>query len=157
MEEKYEHPIYKHCNEKEADAIAWAFVNKEKMVKFPYKYTSIGPDEVRINVLYAGLCQSDVHTVRGDWGPVPYPIAPGHEIIGEVCLTGSEVKRFKKGDLVAFGVFRHHCGECKYCKSGKEEICINSPDHGTYGKYWGGYSSKSFIFYFSTFSSSTTT
>ena len=102
MTEKYEHSIYKHCDIKEADGVAWAFVNKDKMVQFPFKFPPVGDDEIRVNVLYAGLCQSDVHTVRGIWGPCPYPIAPGHEIVGEVSLVGKNVKDFKKGDIVGY-------------------------------------------------------
>ena len=100
MTENYEHSFYKHCDIKEADGVAWAFVNKDKMVEFPFKFAGLGDDDVRINVLYAGLCQSDVHTVRGIWGYCPYPIAPGHEIVGEVSLVGKNVKNFKKGDIV---------------------------------------------------------
>ena len=101
--EIYEHPLYKHCkDEKEADAIAWAFVNSKKMVRFPFKFPELGPQEIRANVLYAGLCHSDVLTVRSLWGPASYPIAPGHEMVCEVSQVGSEVKDFKKGDLVGF-------------------------------------------------------
>ena len=96
MTENYEHSFYKHCDIKEADGVAWAFVNKDKMVEFPFKFAGLGDDDVRINVLYAGLCQSDVHTVRGIWGYCPYPIAPGHEIVGEVSLVGKNVKISKK-------------------------------------------------------------
>ena len=62
--EVYEHSLYKHCEEKDADAIAWAFVNSKKMVRFPFKFPELGPNEIRANVLYAGLCHSDVLTVR---------------------------------------------------------------------------------------------
>ena len=139
MTESYEHELYKHCDIKEADAVAWAFVNKDKMVQFPFKFPEIGPEEVRVNVLYAGLCQSDVHTVRQTWGPCKYPIAPGHEIIGEVSLVGKDVKDFKKGEIVGFGVMRDCCEKCKFCKKGKEHLCREGDDNFTYGKYWGGY------------------
>ncbi len=98
MSDNYEHPLYQHCDIKEADGVAWAFINKEKMIKYPFKFPEISPDEIRINVLYVGLCQSDVHTVREKWGPCQYPIVPGHEIIGEVSMLGNEVKDFKKGE-----------------------------------------------------------
>ena len=139
--EIYDHPLYKHCKEeKEADAIAWAFVNSKKMVRFPFKFPAIGPNEIRANVLYAGLCHSDCMTVRSLWGPAPYPIAPGHEMVCEVSQVGSEVKDFKKGDLVGFGTQRDCCDKCKWCLRGEEEVCPNVEERGTYGKYWGGYS-----------------
>ena len=90
------------------------------MVQFPFKFSEVGPDEIRINTLYAGLCQFDVHTVREIWGPCMYPIAPGHEIIWEVSIVGSNVKDFKKGDLVGFGTLRDCCEKCEYCLKGKE-------------------------------------
>ena len=94
MSENLEHPLYKFCDIKEADGVAWAFINKTKMIQYPFKFPEIASDEIRINVLYVGLCQSDVHTVREVWGPCQYPIAPGHEIIGEVSLVGNDVKDF---------------------------------------------------------------
>ena len=139
--EIYEHPLYKHCkNEKEADAIAWAFVNSKKMVRFPFKFPALGPNKIRANVLYAGLCHSDFMTVRSLWGPAPYPIALGHEMVCEVSQVGSEVKDFKKGDLVGFGTQRDCCDKWKWCLRGEEEVCPNVQERGTYGKYWGGYS-----------------
>ena len=83
--EVYDHPLYKYCkNEKDADAVAWAFVTSKKMVKFPFKFPELKPNEIRANILYTGLCHSDVLTVRSLWGPSPYPIAPGHEMVCEV-------------------------------------------------------------------------
>jgi len=70
--ESYNHKLYKHCDIKEADAVAWAFVNKEKMVKFSYKLPPLEPKMLRANILYTGLCMSDVHTVRGHWGEISY-------------------------------------------------------------------------------------
>ena len=137
MTENLEHPLYRHCDIKEADGVAWAFINKDKMIKYPFQFPEIAPDEIRINVLYAGLCQSDVHTVREVWGPCQFPLVPGHEIIGEVSLIGSEVKDFKKGEIVGFGTMRDCCGNCKFCKKGKENLCLDADF--TYGLYWGGY------------------
>ena len=137
MSENLEHPLYKFCDIKEADGVAWAFINKTKMIQYPFKFPEISSDEIRINVLYVGLCQSDVHTVREVWGPCQYPIAPGHEIIGEVSLVGNDVKDFKKGEIVGFGTMRDCCENCKYCKKGKENLCLDGDF--TYGLYWGGY------------------
>ena len=82
--ETYEHNIYKYCKEeKDADAVAWAFVNPKKMVKFPFKFPELKPNEIRANILYSGLCHSDVLTVRSEWGPAKYPIAPGHEMVAK--------------------------------------------------------------------------
>ncbi len=139
--EYYDHDLYKYCkDEKEADAVAWAFVNPKKMVKFPFKFPELKPNEIRANILYAGLCHSDVLTVRSEWGPAKYPIAPGHEMVAEVSLVGSEVKDFKKGDLVGFGTRRDCCEKCDYCLQGRENLCTDVKDRGTYGHYWGGYS-----------------
>ena len=77
-----------------------AFINKTKLIQYPFKFPVIDSDEIRINVYYVGLCQSDVHTVREVWGPYQYTIAPGHEIIGEVSLFGCNVKDFKEGEIV---------------------------------------------------------
>ena len=140
LPEKYDHPLYKHVKEeKDADAVAWAWVNKDKCVKFPFKFPPLGPKELRANVLYAGLCHSDVLTVREGWGPAPFPLAPGHEIVAEVSQVGSEVKNYKKGDLVGFGTFRDACEKCRFCKEGREELCGECKDPYTYGTYWGGY------------------
>ena len=106
------------------------------MVRFPFKFPAVGAKELRANILYPGLCHSDVLTVREQWGPTTFPIAPGHEIIAEVSQVGSEVKNFKKGDLVGFGTMRDCCGKCENCKEGKEEICTTEGEHFTYGKYW---------------------
>ena len=142
--ENYEHKHYTHKKDmKDADAVAYAFVNDKKAVFFPYKQPELRPDEIRANILYAGLCLSDSKTVRSKWGPAKYPIAPGHEIIGEVVELGKDVKDFKKGDKVAFGTMRHCCGECKYCKLEKEPLCNNpKEDKFTFGEYWGGYSTQ---------------
>lgn len=142
--ELYNHPLYKYCeNEKEADALAWAFINKEKMVRFPFKFPEIKEDEIRVNVLYVGLCLSDVMSVRSLWGNYKYyPIAPGHEIIGEVSIIGSKVTEFKKGDLVGFGTRRYFCGHCSACSRGIEPACENFGDRQTYANHWGGYATQ---------------
>jgi D-arabinose 1-dehydrogenase-like Zn-dependent alcohol dehydrogenase len=144
-DEKYTHDLYTHVHDKkDADAVAWAFVNKDKFVEFPFKFPELKPNELRANVLYAGLCHSDSLHCRGKWGGCPYPVAPGHEIIAEVSQVGSEVTKFKAGDKVAFGTLREICGECRYCKKGQGEPLCESPlvHRFTYGVYWGGYGTQ---------------
>jgi D-arabinose 1-dehydrogenase-like Zn-dependent alcohol dehydrogenase len=144
MAEHFTHDLYKHTeNIADADAVAFAFVNKEKAVAFPYKQVDLAPHELRANVLYAGLCHSDSLSVRSKWGQASYPLAPGHEIIGEVSEVGADVKDFKKGDKVAFGTLRAVCGDCKYCNINKEPLCQEVKEEKfTYGYHWGGYSTQ---------------
>ena len=145
-EESYSHPLYTYTpNMKEADAVAWAWVNKEKVVKFPFKFPALGGNEIRANVLYVGLCHSDIFHVRDLWHsvmPTTYPLVPGHEFICEVAEIGSNVVGFKKGDKVGFGTKRACCGKCSVCLSGDDELCSDVQDDLTYGKYFGGYSTQ---------------
>lgn len=147
--EKYDHELYKHVKDIEkADAVAFTNVNPEKQVFFPYKQPILGDDEIRANVLYCGLCQSDVHSVRELWFKgMYYPLTPGHEIVAQVSEFGKNVKGFKKGETVAFGTIRNSCKNCKNCSESLENICLNTPMFGkeeklTYGYHWGGYSTQ---------------
>lgn len=92
----------------------------------------VGPHDVLIEIKYAGICHSDIHTVRGDWGPQSYPLAPGHEIAGIVSQTGSAVTRHAVGDRVGVGCMVNSCGECANCQSGEEQYCL-AGNTGTYG------------------------
>ena len=138
----YAHAHYTHVkDEKEADGVAWAFLNKDEFVKFPFKFEALGDDELRANIIYTGLCASDSHTGRSKWGPANYPIAPGHEIVAVVSQVGKNVKKFKVGDRVAYGPFRDSCDQCKDCKRGDDNLCLNmGSKKGIYDEYWGGYS-----------------
>ncbi|MFJ5760854.1 NAD(P)-dependent alcohol dehydrogenase [Neobacillus sp. NPDC093182] len=118
----------------------------------PFKLTTIErrelqPLDVLIEIKYAGICHSDIHSARGEWGPVNYPFVPGHEIAGIVSQIGSEVTKFSVGDRVGVGCMVDSCGECVHCHEGEEQYCLNGMT-GTYGsidKYGqytqGGYSS----------------
>lgn len=142
---KKEHSIYKYTEDVgKADAVAWAFTDKDSFEKFPFTFPELKKDEIRANILYAGLCLSDSKSGRSKWGPANYPLAPGHEIIAEVSEVGEDVKDFKKGEKVAFGTLRKVCESCKYCNIGKEPLCIGLefPEKMTYGKYWGGYATQ---------------
>ena len=91
----------------------------------------VGPKDVLIRIAYAGVCHSDIHTVRGEWGPQQYPLTVGHEIVGVVEETGNEVTLHKVGDRVGVGCMVDSCRECANCKQGEEQYCLNG-NTGTY-------------------------
>ncbi|MBB6372156.1 NAD(P)-dependent alcohol dehydrogenase [Chryseobacterium shigense] len=105
--------------------------------------------DVEIEILYCGVCHSDLHTARNDWGGSLYPVVPGHEIVGRITNVGSEVSKFKVGDLAAVGCMVDSCGHCNSCKEDLEQYCLNGFT-GTYngqdkhlgGHTFGGYSQK---------------
>lgn len=107
------------------------------------------PHDVVIEILYCGVCHSDLHTARNEWGGTVYPCVPGHEIVGRVMATGSAVKKYNKGDLAAVGCMVDSCRECDNCKKGLEQYCRNGMV-GTYngkekdgsGITYGGYSKQ---------------
>lgn len=92
-----------------------------------------GPTEVYFEIAYAGICHSDIHTARGEWGETLYPLVAGHEIAGIVTEVGSEVTQFKAGDRVGVGCFIDSCRECEMCRAGDEHFCTGRP--GTIGTY----------------------
>ncbi len=106
-----------------------------------------GPHDVQIQILYCGVCHSDLHTVRNEWHGTTYPCVPGHEIIGRVMKAGAQVKKFKEGDIAAVGCLVDSCRTCESCKDGLEQFCengmtftYNSPDKHTGSTTYGGYS-----------------
>ncbi|HEX7458187.1 MAG TPA: NAD(P)-dependent alcohol dehydrogenase [Ginsengibacter sp.] len=107
------------------------------------------PHDVQIDILYCGVCHSDLHTVRNEWGGTIYPVVPGHEIVGRVTKVGEHVKKYKVGDLVGVGCLVDSCRECDNCKEGLEQYCSNGMV-GTYngqekdgsGITYGGYSKQ---------------
>ena len=104
----------------------------EALVPTTIERRDVGAHDVLIEIKYAGICHSDIHTVRGDWGPQSYPLAPGHEIAGIVTEIGSEVSRHKVGDRVGVGCMVNSCGECGNCRKGEEQYCLKGMT-GTYG------------------------
>jgi alcohol dehydrogenase (NADP+) len=105
------------------------------------------PNDVQLEILYCGVCHSDLHQVRDEWGGTVYPCVPGHEIVGQVVKTGRDVKKFKEGDLAAVGCLVDSCRVCENCRDGFEQFCTegwvltyNSPDKYTGGVTKGGYS-----------------
>jgi len=91
----------------------------------------VGAKDVRIDIRWAGICHSDIHTVQGDWGPTQYPLTVGHEIVGTVAEIGSDVTKFAVGDRVGVGCLVNSCGECANCEAGEEQYCLNG-NVGTY-------------------------
>ncbi len=114
----------------------------------------VGPTDVEFDILYCGVCHSDLHTARNEWAtwPTIYPCVPGHEIVGKVTKVGSKVTKFKAGDTVAVGcMVDTTCGTCPSCSEGLEQYCetggtaftYNSPDpRGTAPATYGGYASR---------------
>jgi uncharacterized zinc-type alcohol dehydrogenase-like protein len=108
-----------------------------------------GPREVQIEIRYCGVCHSDIHQARDEWGRGIFPMVPGHEIVGEVSAVGNEVTKFKVGDTVGVGCFVDSCRECVSCKEGEEQYCsggmtgtYNSVERGTRTPTYGGYSTR---------------
>jgi uncharacterized zinc-type alcohol dehydrogenase-like protein len=107
------------------------------------------PHDIQIDILYCGVCHSDLHTVRNEWGGTVFPAVPGHEIVGRITKTGNHVTKFKEGDLAAVGCLVDSCRECTNCKEGLEQYCLNG-SVGTYngkdkhsgGVTYGGYSKR---------------
>jgi uncharacterized zinc-type alcohol dehydrogenase-like protein len=106
----------------------------------------IGPRDVRIDIRYCGICHSDIHFTRGEWGEVPYPAVPGHEITGIVSAVGAEVSRHAVGDRVGVGCMVNSCRECENCRKGDEQYCLpgNTQTYGSTDRdgtiTYGGYS-----------------
>ncbi|GAA5019999.1 NAD(P)-dependent alcohol dehydrogenase [Terrabacter aeriphilus] len=86
---------------------------------------AVGSNDVLIEIEFAGICHSDIHTVNGDWGPQPFPVVPGHEIVGRVTEVGSAVTRHAVGDRVGVGCMVNSCGECVNCQAGDEQYCTD--------------------------------
>jgi uncharacterized zinc-type alcohol dehydrogenase-like protein len=119
---------------------------KEPFAKTTIQRRETGPNDIVIAISYAGICHSDIHTAREEWGTANFPLVPGHEIVGIVEAVGSEVTRHAVGDRVGVGCMVNSCGECAQCTRGEEQFCLNG-SVGTYnsldrdGTYTaGGYS-----------------
>ncbi|TBX68698.1 NAD(P)-dependent alcohol dehydrogenase [Flavobacterium silvisoli] len=107
------------------------------------------PNDIEIEILYCGVCHSDLHTARNDWGFTTYPTVPGHEIVGKVTRVGSAVTKLKVGDVAAVGCLVDSCRTCSSCKQDLEQYCLNgwvgtynSEDKHLGGMTYGGYSEK---------------
>ena len=119
-----------------------------RFAPFSFERRNPGPNDVAIDILFCGVCHSDLHTARAEWGGTLYPCVPGHEIVGRVSSLGVEVTKFEVGDLVGVGCMVGSCGHCPSCHEGEEQYCETSGMIGTYngpdpvlgGHTFGGYS-----------------
>lgn len=118
-----------------------------KLTPFRFERRELRNNDVAIEILFCGVCHSDLHTVNGDWGPQPYPLVPGHEIVGVVTSVGADVKNYKPGDKVAVGCMVDSCQHCDQCEHHEEQFCRNgmtptygAPDRITGETTQGGYS-----------------
>ena len=120
---------------------------KAALVPYEFKRRDLGPCDVGFTIEYAGICHSDIHQVREEWGTALFPMVPGHEIAGRVTHIGSKVSQFKIGDRIGVGVFIDSCRKCSNCLKGLQQYCLEGMT-GTYNGYernsqtiaFGGYS-----------------
>lgn len=117
------------------------------LAPFTFERRDPGPTDVRIDILYCGVCHSDLHQARNEWHNTLYPCVPGHEIVGRVAAVGDAVTRFKVGDLAGVGCMVDSCRECASCQEGLEQYCergfigtYNGEDRHGGGHTFGGYS-----------------
>jgi alcohol dehydrogenase (NADP+) len=118
------------------------------LAPFKFDRRDPGPHDVQIDILYCGVCHSDIHQARNEWGNSIYPMVPGHEIVGRVTAIGGHVKGFKVGDLAGVGCLVDSCRTCSQCEAGEEQFCENGST-GTYNSKdkegnvtYGGYSTQ---------------
>ena len=126
-----------------------AFSHDTPLAPFTVERREPGPNEVSIDILYCGVCHSDIHTARNEWRGTTYPVVPGHEIVGRVTSTGPSVTRFREGDLVGVGCFVDSCRRCPNCQAGEEQFCdngvtwtYNSKERLSLEPTYGGYSTS---------------
>ena len=138
-----EHRLYRRVLDiSRADACAWVFTSPTTIQKYFYLHPGLAAHDVRIRVMFAGISRSDSFAARGLWGPIPYPLCAGEEIVGEVIAVGPLVTKFKIGDKVLYGPTRYSCGTCAYCLEMRTNLCPYTPRlvKDTYGSFWGGFS-----------------
>jgi uncharacterized zinc-type alcohol dehydrogenase-like protein len=116
---------------------------------FNFERREVGANDVLIKIQFCGICHSDIHQVRDEWGGSIYPMVPGHEIVGRVAQVGADVKKFKEGDYAGIGCFVDSCRNCENCAEGFEQFCLkqaaqtyNSTEMDRKTPTYGGYSSQ---------------
>ena len=106
---------------------------KKPLVPYEFDRRDLGAHDVALDIAYAGICHSDIHQAREEWGPAIFPMVPGHEIAGTVTSIGSSVTKFKVGDKIGVGVFVDSCRNCENCKQGLQQYCLEGMT-GTYNQ-----------------------
>jgi alcohol dehydrogenase (NADP+) len=126
-----------------------AMAASESLVPWDFTRRSPRPHDVLVEILYCGVCHTDIHFVRNDFGMSAYPLVPGHEIVGKVTQVGAHVKKFKAGDTVGIGCLVDSCRDCANCKDDMEQYCLNgatwtysAPERNGDGVTYGGYSNQ---------------
>ncbi len=125
-----------------------AHSSESDLVPYSFERRDLRADDVEIEILYCGICHTDIHHVRGDWGPEEYPMVPGHEIIGRVLKVGEDVTKFSVGQSVGVGCLVDSCRECGSCEHHQEQYCDEFvPTYGSRDRHdgtltFGGYSDK---------------
>ncbi len=104
-----------------------SFDPKADLKPYNFERREVGEHDLLITIKYCGICHSDIHTVRDEWGQAHHPLVPGHEIVGTVKKVGAKVTRFKEGDIVGVGCMVDSCGNCTHCKDHLEQFCHKSP------------------------------
>jgi uncharacterized zinc-type alcohol dehydrogenase-like protein len=122
---------------------------KAPLAPFTIERREPGPHDVLIDILYCGVCHSDIHQVNDEWGGSIFPMVPGHEIIGKVAKAGAQVKNWKLGDIVGVGCFVDSCRRCEACRAGEEQYCepgmsptYNGREQDGKTPTYGGYSTR---------------
>jgi len=121
----------------------------DSLQPFNFERRDLGANDILIEIAYCGVCHSDIHQVRDEWGGSMYPMVPGHEIVGRVTQTGANVSKFKEGDYAGVGCFVDSCRECVNCREGVEQFCVkqsamtyNGTEMDRQTPTFGGYSSQ---------------
>lgn len=123
---------------------------KDRLVPWNFERRDVGANDIHIEILYCGVCHSDIHQVRSEWGPARYPLVPGHEIVGRVIAVGNHVKNFAVGNFAGVGCMVNSCQECGNCKEGHQQYCEKGKVAWTYNSLeldgktptYGGYSNQ---------------
>ena len=129
---------------------AYAAINeKNPLAPFEFNRREVGAKDILIEILYCGVCHSDIHQARGEWGNSIFPMVPGHEVVGKVVQVGSKVTNYKVGDIAGVGCFVDSCRTCPSCSTGEEQYCqghvsfsYNGTEQDQKTPTYGGYSSQ---------------